>query len=67
MEHAAGLGVRYKTPIGPVRFDVAYAVNPPYFIGCNGTIDQLIAGQPCQQVPQHVGHFQVHFALGQSF
>jgi outer membrane translocation and assembly module TamA len=25
---AVGVGVRYKTPVGPVRFDLGYALNP---------------------------------------
>lgn len=29
--HAIGAGLRYKTPIGPVRFDVGYNLNPPTF------------------------------------
>src|SRR6185503_28544 len=37
MVHAVGLGVRYRTPIGPVRVDMAYSLNPPRFFGWNGT------------------------------
>ncbi len=33
MNHAVGFGIRYKTPIGPVRLDLAYSINPPHFIG----------------------------------
>ncbi len=29
--HAIGIGIRYKTPIGPVRFDFGYNLNPPKF------------------------------------
>jgi outer membrane protein assembly complex protein YaeT len=29
--HAVGGGIRYRTPIGPVRFDVGYNLNPPVF------------------------------------
>ncbi len=29
--HAIGAGLRYKTPIGPVRFDIGYNLNPPTF------------------------------------
>ena len=28
---AVGGGIRYRTPIGPVRFDVGYSLNPPTF------------------------------------
>jgi outer membrane protein insertion porin family len=29
METALGVGLRYKTPLGPVRFDLAWNLNPP--------------------------------------
>jgi len=29
LSHTVGLGLRYKTPVGPVRIDIGYLVNPP--------------------------------------
>lgn len=29
--HAVGLGIRYNTPVGPLRLDVGYSLNPPRF------------------------------------
>ena len=29
--HTVGLGARYHTPIGPIRFDVGYNLNPPVY------------------------------------
>ena len=29
ISQAIGVGVRYKTPVGPVRFDFGYNLNPP--------------------------------------
>jgi outer membrane protein insertion porin family/translocation and assembly module TamA len=29
MRYTAGCGVRYATPIGPLRLDVGYQINPP--------------------------------------
>ncbi len=51
MVHAAGFGIRYRTPVGPIRLDLAYSINPPSFHGLNGTYQQLItnhghAGDP---------------------
>jgi outer membrane translocation and assembly module TamA len=66
MEHAAGFGVRYKTPVGPIRLDVAYSINPPRFYGYQGTELQLIDGTG-QLVNQQISHFQFHFSLGQTF
>jgi outer membrane protein assembly complex protein YaeT len=64
--HGIGLGVRYKTPIGPLRFDISYSPNSPRFFGFRGTFDDLIAGRG-QRVNQRVNVFQFHFALGQTY
>jgi outer membrane protein insertion porin family len=29
MSHTVGFGFRYPTPVGPVRFDIGYQLNPP--------------------------------------
>ena len=75
--HAAGFGVRYRTPVGPVRVDLAYSINPPSFNGFGGTPAQLLqcnpnvdpASQPsyCTPSRQSVGHFQFFFSIGQTF
>jgi outer membrane protein insertion porin family len=74
MVHAVGFGVRYKTPVGPVRVDLGYSINPPYFYGWNGTQNQLLAAgvNPCQSSPslcsvKNVSHFQFIISLGQTF
>jgi outer membrane translocation and assembly module TamA len=66
MVHAAGIGFRYRTPIGPVRLDFAYTLNPPWFYGYKGTLAELQAGTG-QKTIQQIGHFQFHFSLGQAF
>jgi outer membrane translocation and assembly module TamA len=66
MVHAVGLGVRYRTPIGPVRFDLAYSLNPPHFVGFEGTRDQLLENSGTV-TRQRIAHFQFHFSLGQTF
>jgi len=77
MVHAIGFGLRYRTPIGPIRADFAYSINPPRFVGFNGTIDELLNCNPtlpasqlpsyCVGVPQHLSHFQFFFSIGQTF
>ena len=74
MVHAVGFGVRYRTPIGPFRVDLAYGINPPRFYGFKGTEQDLVnAGvNPCQNVPnqcteQSVSHLQFFFSIGQTF
>ncbi|MEP7365592.1 MAG: POTRA domain-containing protein [Acidobacteriota bacterium] len=66
MVHAVGMGVRYRTPIGPVRLDLAYVPNSPSFFGFRGTREQLFNGQG-EFVQQRLSHFQFHFSLGQTF
>ncbi len=68
MVHAVGLGLRYRTPIGPVRIDLAFAPNSPRFFGCAGPIDQAQACAAGQgETNQRINRFQFHFALGQTF
>ena len=73
MVHAFGFGIRYRTPVGPVRLDLALSPNAPRFVGFRGTIDQLLActapgaANPCAPVPQRISIFQFHFSLGQAF
>jgi outer membrane protein assembly complex protein YaeT len=74
MNHAVGFGIRYRTPIGPVRLDLSYSINPPRFIGFSGSFSDLLnAGPlPCQSEParcvaQSISHFQFFFSIGQTF
>lgn len=64
---AGGFGIRLKTPVGPVRVDLAYAPNSPRFVGFRGTREDLINGTGSFNVPQRVRPFQFHFSIGQSF
>ncbi len=64
---AGGIGIRLKTPVGPVRVDLAYAPNSPRFVGFRGTRDDLINQTGRFNVPQRVRPFQFHFSIGQSF
>jgi outer membrane protein insertion porin family len=66
MVHAAGFGIRYKTPVGPVRLDLAYSLNPPTFNGLKGTYQQLLLGGATPTV-QRVSRFQFFFSIGQAF
>ncbi len=76
---APGFGIRYKTPLGPVRVDFAYSLNPSSYEGFNRNenIQQIVnctAGQignpafpNCDASPQKLGHFQFFFSIGQAF
>ncbi len=66
MVHAVGFGIRYRTPVGPIRVDLAYSMNPPRFFGFKGTTEQVLAGT-APRVEQGVSHFQFFFSIGQAF
>jgi outer membrane protein assembly complex protein YaeT len=61
--HALGLGARYKTPIGPIRVDASYNLNPPlfpqpeYYNNLGVTVPQY----------NQASHFNFFFSIGQSF
>lgn len=61
ISHALGVGIRYKTPIGPVRFDLGYNLNPPAFPSFQGTAPNQVF------VPRQAGHFNFYFSIGQTF
>jgi len=66
ISHAVGVGVHYKTPIGPVRFDFGYNINPPAFPSSQ-TVTNSQGNATSTFVPQHASHFNVYFSIGQSF
>ena len=63
--HAVGVGARYRTPIGPIRVDTSYNLNPPYYPivynyqGSTSNVPQPQTGQ--------AGHFNFFFSIGQTF
>jgi outer membrane protein insertion porin family len=71
--HAVGLGLRYKTPVGPIRVDLSYNLNPPRYpvipaVNPSGT---YFNGVPYlnNQLPTwgQASHFNFFFSIGQSF
>lgn len=65
ISHAIGLGVRYKTPVGPVRFDFGYNLNPttyPNFAPPTTTNPAFMFLGTKQSTP-----FNVYFSIGQTF
>ena len=64
LSHAIGVGVRYRTPIGPVRFDFGYNLNPPAFPS-----QKTISSNPLVTSfdPQHTHRLNVYFSIGQTF
>jgi len=67
--HTIGLGVRYKTPVGPIRIDFGYQLNRPSFvipIPCPSNSPNCVIGSLGQQSTRLPG-FQIFFNLGSSF
>ncbi len=68
--HTIGVGARYHTPIGPVRLDFGYNLNPPVYpvIVTYGTpsAGTCVHGDtsPCYG---QSGHFNFFFSIGQAF
>lgn len=57
-----GVGLRYHTPVGPIRLDFSYNLNPPIY--------PVTYDYSHPYAPVHVGeasHFNFFFSLGQTF
>ena len=69
--HTVGVGVRYSTPVGPIRVDLGYQVNRPFFVipipcpsgSTSATCTTGSLGFQSTQLPR----LQVFFSLGSSF
>jgi outer membrane protein assembly factor BamA len=59
--HTIGVGLRYATPIGPIRIDVGYALNRPQFV-----IPCKSSALFCQEATR-LPSIQIFFNLGSSF
>jgi outer membrane protein insertion porin family len=62
--HAPGLGLRYHTPVGPIRLDFSYNLNPPIF---PVNIDYSLSVPDSEPHVGQASHFNFFFSLGQTF
>ena len=53
LRYDVGPGLRYQTPIGPIRADLGFQLNP--------ITDLIVNGKP------EARHFRFHFSIGQAF
>jgi outer membrane protein assembly complex protein YaeT len=61
ISQAIGIGVNYKTPVGPVRFDFGYNINPPAFPSFQTINNQQVFDA------QRLTHFNFFISIGQAF
>ncbi len=66
---ATGLGLRYKTPVGPIRLDFSYNINPTVYpvVSDPALLPAVLnySGKP--PYVGNSGHFNFFFSIGQSF
>jgi outer membrane protein assembly factor BamA len=62
--HTVGFGIRYATPVGPIRVDLGYQINRPYFVVPCTTLTGAVP--TCHKAGRLPG-FQIFFNLGSSF
>ena len=73
MVQGFGFGIRYRTPVGPIRIDFSLSPNSPRFVGYEGSEQELLtcsapgSTTPCKTSQQRISIFQFHFSLGQAF
>lgn len=69
LTHTIGLGFRYGTPVGPVRVDLGYQLNPARFQFCEDSMTSTTAGCPVGQAVRtaRLPRFQFFFAIGPIF
>ena len=59
--------MRYKTPIGPLRFDFGYNLNPTRYFQTVTVTDPITKQMTSVLETQHLRHFNVFFSIGQPF
>jgi outer membrane protein insertion porin family len=65
--HTIGFGIRYATPVGPIRVDAGYLVNRPFFVvPCVSATSTTPASTNCFKGTQ-LPRLQIFFSLGSSF
>ena len=77
MVQDVGFGIRYRTPVGPIRADFAYRTQSSALCGilrnassnlnCNPNVPVSQLPGYCQSTPQSISHFQFFFSIGQTF
>ena len=65
--HTVGFGLRYATPVGPIRVDLGYQINRPFFVvPCTSITTATTTPPNCFKGTQ-LPRLQIFFNLGSSF
>ena len=65
--HTVGFGIRYATPVGPIRIDLGYQINRPFFVlPCVPITGSAPANPQCFKGAQ-LPRLQIFFNLGSIF
>jgi outer membrane protein insertion porin family len=65
--HTVGLGIRYATPVGPIRIDLGYQINRPFFVvPCVSSTKGTPVTPLCFKGAQ-LPRLQIFFNLGSTF
>jgi outer membrane protein insertion porin family len=64
--HTIGIGIRYATPVGPIRIDLGYQINRPFFVV------PCVSGTTTPATPEcfkgtQLPRLQIFFNLGSTF
>jgi outer membrane protein assembly factor BamA len=60
--HAPGVGMRYHTPVGPIRLDFSYNLNTPIY-----PVSRNYSNLSAPNTVGEANHFNFFFSLGQTF
>jgi outer membrane protein insertion porin family len=68
LSHTVGMGLRYSTPVGPIRIDLGFPINRPQFVApiCPSGNASCLDGQNGFKATRLPG-FQIFFNLGSTF
>jgi outer membrane protein assembly factor BamA len=65
--HTVGFGIRYATPVGPIRIDLGYQINRPFFVvPCVSITSSTPTTPECFKGTQ-LPRLQIFFNLGSTF
>jgi len=68
LSHTIGFGFRYATPVGPVRIDFGYQLNPATFRFCNVSVEAPLTSCPAgEERRARLPRFQFFFNIGSIF